>query len=318
MLGSPALAQDYGFAWCTIGDAGNRDTLPHETPADPTLAIGGVNYEYRMMRGKLTTLDYLEFVRAYAPFWQGRPHDIDLTGWWVIAQQDQHGTWTYEPRAGAERYGASLTWEMAARYANWLHNGKANEEWAFEDGAYDTSTFYKDDQGWHHQLTHHPDARFWIPTLDEYAKAVYYDPDHDGPGEGGYWLYPDGGDEELYAALPKDDGETIGEVLAHERWIGEWDLGRYSHVRSPWGLIDVSGTMEDWIEDLSNPNIGTRMLGGSYAQDPLYFSFDRLDVWDGTVPDGVRGSLRLAAVVPCPSSLAVVVWCFAPCRSKRK
>lgn len=313
-----ASGQDYGFEWAVIGDPGNRDTIPAETPADPTLSAGGVAYGYRIMTGKLSTLDYLEFVRAYAPFWDGPPGHPDLTGWHIQAHQNRDESWTYEPADGADHYAASLSWEMAARYCNWFHNGKINEAWAFETGAYDTSTFYKDDQGYHHQLTHDPDARFWIPTLDEYVKAAYYDPDRYGPGEGGYWLYPDGGNEQLYAAFPWDGGETIGDVLADSEWLGAWDLGQYPHVRSPWGLTDVSGTMEDWIEELSNVNIGTRMLAGSYAHDVLYFSFDRLDMWDGTSPDSIRGSLRIVTTIPTPSGAGFATAWLIHLRQRRR
>jgi hypothetical protein len=310
-LVAPASGQDYGFDWVTVGDPGNRDTLPEEVPATD-LQIGGVGYEFRVMRGKLSTLDYAEFVRAYAPFWDGRPYDIQLTGWFVGSYQDGQGQWQYEAIPGKEHFAASLSWEMAARYCNWLHNGKVNEAWAFEDGAYDTSTFYLDDDGFHHQATHHPGAKFWIPTLDEYAKAGYWDPAKNG-GEGGYCLNPDGGDEPLYAALPEDGGETIGDILSDQGFPGEWDLGQYPHVQSPWGLIDISATLADWTEGFGNPNTGTRLLGGSMANDMLYFSRDQLNSWGHYPPTGLFASLRISSTIPGPAVLVVLVaaggWC---------
>ncbi|MGE3108212.1 MAG: hypothetical protein AB7G11_07555 [Phycisphaerales bacterium] len=55
-----------------------------------------------------------------------------------------------------------MTWEMSARYVNWLQNNKASEQWAFESGVYDTSTFFRDEQGRpHHQTVPSPGARFW-------------------------------------------------------------------------------------------------------------------------------------------------------------
>lgn len=92
---------------------------------------------------------------------------------------------------GLEHLPIEPSWEMAARYSNWLHNGKVNAAWAFENGAYDTSTFVVNPDGsTQHQLQHNPDARFWIPTYDELMKATYYDPNRYGPGQEGYWTYP--------------------------------------------------------------------------------------------------------------------------------
>jgi len=204
---------------------------------------------------------------------------------------------------GAEGYAASMTWEMAARYANWLHNGKADEKAAFENGAYDTSTFVYALGRYQHQAEHNPDARFWLPTIDEYAKAAYWDPAKND-GEGGYWRNPDGGNETLLAALPEAGGETIGDLYYGDGFFGAWDMNQYPGVRSPWGLLDISGTMPDWLETYSNSTTGSRALGGSLAHDIFYSSFDRIDSWDGGSPDNSPwGGLRLVTIVPSPGGV---------------
>ena len=48
----------------------------------------------------------------------------------------------------------------AARFANWLHNGQGNG--STETGAYDISDGIK----------RQPDARYWIPTENEWYKAA--------------------------------------------------------------------------------------------------------------------------------------------------
>src|SRR5690606_23240620 len=104
-----------------------------------------------------------------------------------------------------------------ARYCNWLHNGKVNEQWAFDTGAYDASTFGRDENGdFTDDYTPLPGARFWIPSVDEWLKAVYYDPDRHGPGEGGWWLFPDSSDDPLVIGYPEDGGETNGSLF----WTG--------------------------------------------------------------------------------------------------
>jgi hypothetical protein len=258
---------DYGFEWRVVGDPGNRATLPEETPAIPDVPLGSVPYEFRITRTKLSNADYLEFVRAYAPYWTGDPDDPDLTGFWIRGIQRPDGTWEHRIAPGSEQYGARITWEMSARYVTWLHNGRASEQWAFESGAYDTSTFYRDPQGRpQHQVNHSPEALFWIPTLDEWAKAAYWDPNRDGPGLGGYWRYPDSGNDPMIEGLPEEGGETIGDDLWDmdpRRELGRWPLGQYPDAQSPWGLIDISCTVPDYTSTLI---LSSTFLPASSAQ----------------------------------------------------
>lgn len=313
-----ARAQTYGLDFVTIGDAGNRDTLPDESPWNPDQRIGGVDYEYRIARNKLSTLDHLVFARAYAPYYAGDINDRDFLGNWLTARPDGFGGWVVDAAPGTEGYAASLSWEMAARYCNWLHNGKADAAWAFEDGAYDSSTFYRAEGRYLHQETHHPDAKFWIPTLDEYAKAVYWDPDKNS-GDGGYWLNPDGGDERLFVALPEDGGETIGDLYYDDGYFfGTWDLNQYTDIRSPWGLLDVSGTLPDWLEAYSNSTRGSRKRGGSQAHDIFFFAEDRIDNWNNGDPVWIDGALRIVTTVPTPGSLSLMLGCVCGVILKRQ
>lgn len=127
----------------------------------PNLRIGAVSHTFRLTRTKINNLQMLEFVRAYAPFWEGDPTDPAFTTefiWWV---HQPDGSYEYEIEAGAEYWAADMGWETAARYCNWLHNGKVGQAWGFEKGVYDTSTFTENDDGSrNHQRAHHPDALF--------------------------------------------------------------------------------------------------------------------------------------------------------------
>lgn len=298
----------YGLDFVTIGAPGNRPTIPSEVFADPSLQIGAVGYEYRMMRSKLSTAEYVEFVQAYSPFWSGAPTAYTLTGPYIVASQQPNGTWSYSPRQTCANYAASLEWQMAARYCNWLHNGKVNEAWAFESGAYDTSTF-NFGPNWSAQLEASPGAKFWIPSLDEATKAAYYDPNRYGLGQEGYWRYPNGSDTPLSMELPENEGETIGDLLW--QWgpgpIG-WDLGQYPDTRSPWGLIDVSATVPDYTSTVWNWNTGSVYTLGSMASTPWYATDDRLDLWyPGALWGSSLASVRIASAVPSPTTACLFV-----------
>jgi hypothetical protein len=324
VLAAPALGQgvppDYGFQWATIGAPGNRPTAPYEVPADPGLRIGAVDHPYRITTSKVTNPQYLEFVRAYAPFWSGGPPDWHLTGYWIRSDRNPDGSVHYEVDASYEGYAARIRWEMAARFCNWLSNGKVNEAWAFESGAYDTSTFTHDESGFHYQTEHSPGARFWIPSRDEWAKAAYYDPNRYGPGQEGYWAYPNGTDRPLRMGLPEDGGETIGDLLW--RWeprdLGAWDLGQYPDVRSPWGLTDISATVPDYTEFVTNVAAGTVAAGGSLAGMPTYAALDSIMMLgNGSLWANDLGALRIASSVPGPGGAVVLGLTLSTLKRKR-
>ncbi|MEZ6317273.1 MAG: SUMF1/EgtB/PvdO family nonheme iron enzyme [Phycisphaerales bacterium] len=301
-----------GRYWLRLGqqhmDAGNRGThADGAVPYRPNYytGIGSVDHEYRIMRTKVTSEQWVEFVNAYVPYWNGSSRDSQLTGSYVGPSGD-----TYIPSPGAEQWAVRPAFYMAARYCNWLHNGKVNEEWAFESGAYDMSRLVFADDGrtiLSDTLERSPGAKYWIPSLDEWVKAVYWDPNKDGVG--GYWQQPDGGDDPLIAGLP-GAGETLGDATTDE--IYNVPVGSYPDTRSPWGLLDVSGHWWESIDTPVNPNVlGERYLGGSAAGSATYWLSDRIDFWlSGDAKQ--LGSIRLASAVPAPGTaaplLALIAW----------
>ena len=66
----------------------------------------------------------------------------------------------------------------AARFCNWLHNGQGTGD--TESGAYVNI-------GDHDSFARQPDAKWWIPTEDEWYKAAYHK--NDGVTDH-YWDYP--------------------------------------------------------------------------------------------------------------------------------
>ncbi|MBL0922675.1 MAG: SUMF1/EgtB/PvdO family nonheme iron enzyme, partial [Phycisphaerales bacterium] len=208
------------------------------------------------------------------------------------------------------------SWRMAARFANWLHNDQADAAWAFETGAYDTSTFgtTQNEHGINvltDQQQRSEGARFFIPTADEWKKAGFYDPNRYGEEDGGWWLYPTTSDTAPYAAAPEFGGETNGGPFPPGQ-IRPLDVGSYPHVQSPWGLLDVSGGAHEWMEDFQNPAVpSSRLAGGTsiYFPSPTEVG-DHLTVLGGLSPADLTG-IRLASVIPSPSPIAVLAVGFS-------
>ncbi|GJQ29481.1 MAG: hypothetical protein HBSAPP03_13650 [Phycisphaerae bacterium] len=292
---------NYGFEWRTVGAAGNRDTNPDEVWLNPGLRIGAVGYEYRLTRTEVTTAQYFEFLTAYAPYVTESPYSTEVRGPWIIYTASDG----FQMYPGAENYPTEMGWRMAARMCNWLHNGKSGEAWAFTTGAYDTSTFTANPDGTFNDGDRLPGAQFWIPTQDEWTKAMYYDPNRHGAGVDGYWEYPNRSNDPLVAGLPGSGAQTSA---GHGIGVAQFPVGSYPDTFSPWGFMDASGGVREWLGDWMPPEFpghgrGVRgSMTGGFGPDQ-----DWLPLTDPSNPRGASAGLRIASVVPAPS----IVLCFA-------
>jgi formylglycine-generating enzyme required for sulfatase activity len=309
-LGAPP--PDYGYTWATIGDPGN-DPFPGENGIN--VNRGGVGYAYRMATTEVTVGHWLEFVEAYAPYAED-PGSRDLSGSFIFPRQATNDIgYTYEVIPGFENTPTNLSWRMAARYVNWLHNDKAITRDAFESGVYDTATFTQNADGtFNDQTTRSPGARYWIPSLDEWLKAVYYDP-HKG-GVGGWWTQPAGSDDALVPGAPGDGGETNAGQFNTFTWAAHRQVGSYAFITTPWGLLDASGGMAEWTEEWGNPAFRNRRIvqGSNMFSSGLPSLDDSILNTPGARPTTVAFyGLRIASAIPSPGGVPALVlaWTLA-------
>ena len=298
LLAARAAAQN-DFDWVTIGDPGNES---YQGPPDAFGIIAGsgsVGYEYRMSRTEVSTGQWLEFVNAFGT----AIPDLVPTHWG--ATQSAPGLWSLrnDVATPAMLPVGGITWEQAAIYCNWLHNGKQSDIGTLWDGVYDTSTFTFDGHTFTHQLAPKPGARYWIPNLDEWLKAAHYDPDKNGSGQGGWWLYPNSSDTQLVPGLP-----GVGETMAFIDLPGsaEWDipLGAYPDVRSPWGLLDLSGGAAEWASTSPLGLMRDIFWEGTYAGSTYDVDdLDRVDWFGTTLPVFPRRNDELQACVTNPCAV---------------
>jgi hypothetical protein len=311
----PVFTTTYGIEFSTIGDVGNPVVPESVGPGlyfggQPIHSIGAVNYEYRLARTEVTVTQWHEFITAYRPFYTGgNPNFVEFTGFritWSSSQQQ----YVYNP--AVRDFATDPSWRVAAAFCNWLHNDKVNEAWAFASGAYDTSTFGQTATGEiTDQREHSPGARFWIPTWSEWIKGMHWDPDRYGPGEGGYWAYPHSGDDPPIPGVP-GVGQTSGGLETDPRFF---PVGSYPHVQSPWGLLDGSGSEQEWTETWFLN--GERLRKGSRpGYDPWFW--DRIDTVSSLQPYSAGIGFRLAAAIPSPGTMStVLVAALVPTRKRR-
>lgn len=289
---------------------------------DPTIGRGTVNYDYRIGRTEVTTAQWVEFMNASFD----RPGG-DATGGWLVVPNFWGAIPASSPNPGGRRWSVpagrdnvpvgNISWRAAAIYCNWLHNGKSLAQSAFMAGAYDVSTFGTDGVAFTDQLARSPGARYFIPTWDEWLKAVHWDPNK--TDRGGWWVYPNASDTPLVQG-PPGVGQTSGGFADPSI-----PLMSYPSVQSPWGLFDASGGMKEWNESYYQDTGGVRYRladGSCWADSPGV----------ATIADQIRGSsggypwdstgdfgFRLGAVVPTPSAaLLLTIWGAGLTLSRRR
>lgn len=301
------FTQAHGHTFSEVGDPGNPAFLYQQIPGAPIRPMGAVDYTYRIATQEVQGRHWIDFVNAYAPYIGG---DYFLPSYSGITQFAgfQNGVPYYILPPGNENLATATNMRHMVRYCNWLHNGAPTgpnvPQWVFESGAYDTSTFGHDG-GITDQEHRSPGARFFLPSLDEWIKGVYWDPNRNGEGEGGYWRYPDAGDDPLVMGHPDNGGETnAGSFgvpgIPHES-------GSYPNSASPWGLLDASGGLHEMVEDYFYFPGGSR--GG---RTRVGSSIDGLEFFDligrhGNAPVTLATGFRIAMIVPSPGASAAVL-----------
>lgn len=320
LAASGALGGDTtGFEWCTITDPGNA-AYDRYDPNGSVTGHGSVDYAYRVSKTEVSSGQWVEFLNAFGDY--GDPHGVAYDLYVSAIERDRTYTgtgtrWTLrDDWQEPERFGVwGINWFNAARYCNWLHHGKTDDLSKLEYGAYDLRDVVNNVPP-----ERSPDARYWLPSLDEYMKAAYYDPDKDGQGQGGWWLQPNGTDNELIAAPPYEGGETNGGLTGDDASYTDaltFRLGAYADTTSPWGLLDLSGGSPEWLETSSSivPDYFRFRAGSSAFFDlsggnggPL--DYDSAGVWwADTTWYAYENSFRVATAVPVPGMGMTVLAC---------
>lgn len=311
-----------GVDFVTVGAAGNAPW----TGGGPNNNRGQVNYEYRIGRFEVTTAQWAEFMNAALdrPVGDRLPHVFAPQQWGATPVPPINGgTSRFTVPAGREMLPTGgVDWRTCAMYCNWLHNGKANNRDAFLSGAYDVSTFGYDASGelFTDQLTRSPGARYFIPSLDEWMKAAHYDPNRNGPGQGGWWQYSNGSNQPFVYGPPgvlvNGSPSTANAAWSAINYPGfspfNVPLGAYATTTSPWGLLDVAGATSEWTEQALS-------LPGEDGPRDRVFDGSAWDFTTSGLPDqpgfrrggdrpnffGYDIGLRVAAAVPAPAASAL-------------
>jgi len=324
-------APDYDFSWSRIGVPGNA---PYSGPDETSMNVNGrgrVDYEYRMSTLEVTSGQWLEFLNTYSM--SATPPRLFSNQNPVYWGGGVDGTYNGPgrrfilnpniPNASLLPV-ASISFDMGMLYCNWLHNGKATSPSAIATGAYDTTVIPGGiDVPQSLYPLRSPEARFWIPSLDEWIKAAHFDPNRYGEGVSGWWTYRNRSEE---PGTPGPPGLGTTSAGWQGDSFGEWriPLGSYTDQISPWGLLDTSGATAEWIEEIAGLDPSQTderwTMGPSAGGTPLALPFyERISF---AFPENASGAalsgLRIASVVPAPSGVTIMIFGAVHLSRRRK
>ena len=246
LLSAAVAAQAITIDMVTVGNPGNDPDKVIMN--DGTTGYGSVGYSYQIGKYEITAAQYTAFLNAVAR--NSDPYYLNPINYSNITRTINNNLWVYtatSPNQPLDR----INWLDAIRFCNWVANGQPNtgieDLSTTENGSYflngATSANPPPDT-----LARNPNATWVLPTENEWYKAEYYDPNKNGPGKGGYWLFATMSDTPLDNTYPSAYGtfgqgditcpaewtETLGEYTKNHRVyrfgpstersaIGEWE-----------------------------------------------------------------------------------------------
>lgn len=206
MMSLRAMASSLALALASLAGAALAAPLPVTidygtvgNPGNPALtsgtfgARGSVSEVFKMAKYETSNSDYVKFLNTVDPSGSGTSNPLgiynslmtsDTTNGGIIINGTAAAGSRYEVRPGfALKPVTFVSWFSAARFANWLNNGQVSGTAGTEDGAYKLNGITSGPA-----VARNPGAQVYLPNVDEFTKAAYYDPTLNG-GSGGYYLY---------------------------------------------------------------------------------------------------------------------------------
>lgn len=305
----PAVAGTVSFDFAHVGNAGNVGELSGDGAFGngPEAIVGAVSYNYAISKAEVTNAQYIEFLNAVAATDSFGGADSTLYNTNMgsnarggITRSGAPGGYTYSTKPNMDNKPVNyVSFFDAMRFTNWLHNGQGSGD--TETGVYTIGNRVDEVRS--------ADAKFWIPSEDEWYKAAYHDATSGTAGV--YFDYATGSNRQPTPATANSLGDISnpGSGVVNYVQRADWN-GQDGNVTtvgsagiasaSPYGTFDQNGNVWEWNEAvISSSARGLR--GGSWSLD---FSDVRADFRFSANPRVEAPSVGFrVATVPEPSTV---------------
>lgn len=246
---------------------------------------GAVPYDFRIGKYEVTWTQYAVFLNAvaatdpYGLYNSFMQTDSSVAG---IQRTGVNGAYVYTVVGDGNRPVTYVSWFDAARFCNWLHNGRAagaQSAATTEMGAYTLNGTTSGGLS----IQRNPGAKFWIPSESEWYKAAYHDPRtaaEGGPaGNDFYWLFPTRSEVIPTAEAPPGG---VNSVNINTSTGGPTAVGAYTSSPSYYGTYDQGGNAWEWNDRVIYGTV-RGLRGGSWNsnEDTMRSNF----LSDDNVPD---------------------------------
>ncbi len=270
-------ANSFTIDFVTIGAPGN----PGDPTGNPNLA-GAVPYQYRM--GK-----------------------YEISEQMIDKANAAGGLGITKPTIGPNQPATGVSWIEAARFVNWLNTSTGSLP-AYKFGATgDPQYWATTDPGYNAgNLIRNSLARYFIPSVNEWYKAAYFD-----PRLGVYYNYPTGSD-----ALP-DGIDFLGDPNFDAVFIDnvshlQPNIITNVGIASSFGVFGLGGNVMEWNEtDFSvggTPSLTLKgYRGGHWNEFSSQIRANTLGLTRPPTSELTALGFRVARVIPEPTGLTLAI-----------
>ena len=259
-----AIPEQVTFEWLTVDNPGNA--------ADVTTGFGAVEHTFRLAKYEVTNAQYVQFLNAKAKTDELNLYSVSM-GFAAggITRSGVPGSYSYSPRLDREHRPVNwISYYDVLRFLNWMHNGQG-------DGDTETGAYTLEGGGPiptnAETVRRNPDARFFLPTEDEWYKAAYHNVQ--GLSETDYYLYPFQTDEIPTCSPPTDEENHANCARAVTDVVS---VGSYPNSIGPYGTLDQGGNVWEWSVGFVREVLPV-MRGGGYYIGPNTLASSWRDQW---------------------------------------
>jgi len=238
---------------------------------------------FLIQKNEVTISEYNDFLNAIAK--------VDVNGLYSplmanhgIKRSSSSGSLTYLVESGSENYPVTyVSWLDAARYANWLANGKptgAQSPTTTENGVYnlEASSIVRNAIN---PNTGKPPTH-WLLNESEWYTSAHLKSDATA-----LWAYPTQSN-----TAPDANGSNPANLANFgSAFEGTTPVGFFDRSPGPFGTFDQAGNVREWTESLDTSSGAPMRIirGGSWADPASSMRADESHVADPTLKDDKTG-----------------------------